>query len=63
VDEDTWEINGLDLSGLEINGVSHAFLCIGARVPIGELTAEQWINMRVPVPKRKRTHKLMMCCV
>ena len=59
VDEETEVIHGLDLSGLEVNGASQSFFCIGMRVPIGELTAEQWINMRVPVPKRERKH---MCC-
>lgn len=49
VDEETGDIDGLDGQGP---------LCIGMRVAIGELTAEQWISMRVPVPKRKK----MMCC-
>ena len=62
VDEDTGEINGLDLSGLEVGNLKRPVFCIGKRVPIAELTAEQWIRMRVDAPATPKRRTRPWCC-
>lgn len=47
VDQTTGHINGLDVSGLLTENPEQNNMCIGKAIPVGALTAENWLQMRV----------------